>query len=211
MSVRLDAIASLIERADTIADVGCDHGLIAKRCLDGALAKKVIASDISEACLDKARREIGNVPNIEYVCCDGIAYECDEAVIAGMGGLLIADIIRAAKRLPKTLIVSPHRDAYECRKTLLSLGYGIDADLFVAERGKYYSVIRAKFGCGNKRLDELKLLFGAECDRENAELRAYLKKLYATYMRAPLRNAEKIDKVTAALKLQGVEIGRDVT
>ena len=45
---RLEAIKSLIEPADAIADVGCDHGLIAEYCAKSGMAKNVIASDISE-------------------------------------------------------------------------------------------------------------------------------------------------------------------
>ncbi len=206
MSGRLDVIRSLIVKADVVADVGCDHGKIAEYCATCGLCGRVIASDVSDVCLDKARKRLSGSGNVSFVCCDGLCYDCDEAVIAGMGGLLISDILRAAHSLPQTLIVCPHRDEYTLRKTLISLGYGIDRDIPTADRGKYYSVIRAILGSGTTDLDEIRLEFGAYCDRPNAALATRLKKLYDVYMRAPTANAARLEKVTAAMRLQGMSV-----
>ena len=202
MSDRLDLIRSLIEPADAIADVGCDHALIAKHCVDGGLSRRVIASDISEKCLRKAKALLRYADNVEFVCCDGLKYECDEAVIAGMGGLTICSILRDAIALPRTVIVSPHRDEDTVRSTLLQLGYGIDKDVQIEERGKYYSVIRGKLGVGARELDELQLCFGLECRSRNAALKKRLLSLYSAYMHAPLKNAQKLRLITEAMRFQ---------
>lgn len=199
---RLDVIKSLIEPSEIIADVGCDHAKIAEYCVKNGLAKQVIASDISEQCLQKARNRLNHCENVMFVCCDGIRYICDEAVIAGMGGLLISEILISAEKLPQTLVLCPHRDEDCVRKTLLSLGYGIDRDVPVQERGKFYSVIRAVLGGGQTELNELQLLFGTDCHKPNAALKAKLKALYAAYVRAPQHNKARIEKVTAALQFQ---------
>lgn len=199
---RLDVIKSLIEPAETIADVGCDHAKIAEYCVKNGLAKQVIASDISEQCLQKARNRLSNCKNVMFVCCDGIRYVCDEAVIAGMGGLLISEILNSAEKLPQTLVLCPHRDEDCVRKTLLSLDYGIDRDVPVEERGKFYSVIRAVLGGGLTELNELQLLFGIDCYKPNAALKTKLEALYNSYMRAPQHNEARIEKVTTALQFQ---------
>lgn len=204
-SLRLDTIKSLIERASIIADVGCDHALIAKFCVERGLAEKVIASDISDKCLEKARKLLGGEKNVEFKLCDGIDYDCDEAVIAGMGGLLIQKILLNAKCLPKTLIVCPHRDCDAVRETLITLGYGITDDIDVAERNKFYSVIRAKQGEGARELDRLQLLFGVNVYTINPVLQAWLCKLYDTYSVAPQNNADKISCVQAAMIKQGMQ------
>ncbi len=206
MNGRLDVIRSLIVEADVAADVGCDHGLIAEYCADSGLCGRVIASDISDICLDKARKRLCGKPNVSFVCCDGISYDCDEAIIAGMGGLAIRDILLSAKSLPKTLIVCPHRDEYTVRKTLIALGYGIDVDTAIEERGKFYSVLRAVLGGGRTELDELQLEFGADCEKPSAALSARLCKLYDIYMRAPDANSARLQSVTAAMRLQGISV-----
>ncbi|MDE6401291.1 MAG: class I SAM-dependent methyltransferase [Clostridiales bacterium] len=205
MSERLDIIISLIEPAPIIADVGCDHAKVAAYCAENGIAQKVIASDISEKCLQKARARLSGVSNAEFVCCDGIAYSCDEAVIAGMGGLLISEILKSAVSLPKTVIVSPHRDEDSVRRTLLELGYGITDDIPVMERGKYYSVIRARIGAKREEASELQILFGMNVAQSSDALREKLKKLYVAYAHAPTRNSERLKYVTAAMRLQGID------
>ena len=204
MTGRLGAVCALIERADTIADVGCDHGLVAKYCAESGLCKRVIASDISESCLDKARRALAKYDNVEYRLCDGIRFECDEAVIAGMGGLLITEILKNATTLPKTLVLCPHRNPDAVRRMLISLGYGIDRDGVCKERDKLYFVMRAKLGGEKMVLDELQYLFGVYYAEDCDALDEYLIKLYNTYMRAPERNAESLSAVRAAMSVRDI-------
>lgn len=203
---RLDVIKSLLRPATVVADVGCDHGLIAEFCADSGMFKTVIASDISEKCLDKARARLCGKSSVQFVCADGIQYECDEAVIAGMGGLLICDILNAAKALPKTLVLCPHRDCDKVRRTLLALGYGIDRDIPVCENGKYYSVLRAERGGGQTELSELQILFGLCVAEPYDTLTAWLIKQYNTYSIAPKANASRLDDIRAALRLQGKRV-----
>ena len=204
MSERLKLIESLILPADTVADVGCDHGKVAAFCVQSGIAKHVIASDISAFSLQKARDLIGSASNVSFACCDGIAYECDEAVISGMGGSLVCDILCAAVRLPETLVVSAHTDHEKVRKCLLSLGYGIDKDVPILDKNKFYAVIRAVLGNGRTELSELQLKFGADCAVPSEALRTYLKRLYSAYMCAPEKNAKQLEQVYEAMRLQGM-------
>lgn len=201
---RLAAICALIERADVIADVGCDHGRVAEYIVKHKLSKKTIASDISERCLLKAKTRLQDYDNVEFICCDGISYECDEAVIAGMGGQTVIGIILNALVKPSSLVICAHRNTYEVRGALLSLGYGITADVTVEEREKFYFVIRAEKGSGITELTELQRLFGVNYTEKSEPLKKYLLSLQSTYMRAADRNEDKLKSVRAALKFQGV-------
>lgn len=203
MSKRLDLIKSLVNPSRVIADVGCDHGLIAEYCT--TKAERVIASDISEKCLQKARARLAGATNVTFVCCDGLGYECDEAIISGMGGILIAQILRAAAFLPKTLILSPHRDGGLVRSTLLELGYGIDRDIPIYDRNKFYSVIRADKDCGARELSHLQTVFGLDCATPNAELQRRLSQLYAVLMLSPDANKQQLSDVTAVMRLQNMQ------
>lgn len=203
MSARLDAVCSLIGRTEVLADVGCDHAYVAEYCVERGLASSVIASDISENCLQKARSRLSGAENVKFVCCDGIQYKCDTAVIAGMGGKLICEILQNAEALPKTLILCPHRNAECLRSELLRLGYGIDKDFPIEDRGKFYSVIRAVKDGGLTELNELQIYFGVDCAKKSEALERHLKALYNAYMKAPNKNAQQLRRVTAALKFQG--------
>lgn len=203
-SERIRLINSLVLPASVIADVGCDHALVAEYVSKNVPCERVIASDISQKCLEKAISRLSGLAKVRCVCCDGLAYECDEAIIAGMGGLAIKDILLSAAALPQTLILCPHRDCYLLRVTLCDLGYCIDTDECVRDRGKLYSVIRARKSREKQTLSELELMFGAFVATKSEALTEYLIKLYNTYNAAPTANASKIDAVTAALQLQGV-------
>lgn len=206
---RLNAIFALIERADIIADVGCDHGLVAEYCLSRKLGNRIIASDISDKCLQKAKDRLDDAQNVEFRVCDGIAYKCDEAIIAGMGGLLIKKILVCAAEaglLPNTFVLMPHRDADAVRRTITELCYDIDADLMVKDGKRFYSAIRAKRCETVKPLTESQYLFGKYAEVKNNALTEYLTMLYNTYKAAPQKNADKLKYVTSALKVQGVTI-----
>ncbi|MCH5163179.1 MAG: SAM-dependent methyltransferase [Clostridiales bacterium] len=210
---RLDALESVIVPAETIADVGCDHGLVAKYCVTAGLAELVIASDISEACLDKARHTLADEKNVQFVRCDGIGYSCDEAVISGMGGLLICGILDRANAdglLPTTLVLLPHRDADAVRRKLTELKYGIDKDFMIKDRGRYYSVIRAERRGAAQSLTERQYLFGAFCEVKSDVLVEYLTEKYKIYLVAPERNADKLSKLRDCLSLQGADVGGDI-
>lgn len=204
MTARLAAICALIKKADVIADVGCDHGIVAEYVVKNALAKKTIASDVSERCLDKARDRLSGYDGIEFICCDGLGYECDEAVIAGMGGHTVIGILGRAKKLPLSLVLCAHKNTDAMRRTLVSLGYEIVSDSMTEERGKFYSVIRAELGGNTKELSELQYLFGACYTVQSDVLRKYLLNLENTYMRAAEQNKEKLEFVRVALKSQGI-------
>lgn len=210
--IRINAICSCLESVSVVADVGCDHGLVAKYCADSKKFNKVIASDISDECLKKARVLLHNRSNVEFVVCDGIGYTCDEAVIAGMGGMTVCDILNDAnrnERLPDILVLSPQRDTDCVRRILTDLGYVIDVDRMVKDRNKFYTIIRAKKSEDRVKLTELQYLFGVNVYTQNDVLSEYLQKMYDTYVKIPNYNAKKMQAVTQALKLQGVTINKN--
>lgn len=206
MSERLDLIKSLIVPSDVIADVGCDHGLIAEYCVTSGIAGYVIASDISEKCLQKARMRLKGATNVSFICCDGIKYECDQAIIAGMGGILISQILCSATSLPKTLLLSPHRDAALVRTTLLNLGYGIDRDIPIYDRNKFYYVIRADRDCQTRQLTDMQIKFGVCCASPDDALKRRLLQLYNTYSVAPEANRQILNDIKDVMQLQKIDL-----
>ena len=103
MTERLQKIFSSIPNAKVFADIGCDHGYIAKAMLESGKCEKVIVSDISEKCLNKARELLSeNIANgsAESVVSDGFdkVVGADVALIAGMGGEEICNILEKAQQ-----------------------------------------------------------------------------------------------------------------
>ena len=101
MNKRFEEIFSSIPTCSVFADIGCDHGYISKAMLERGKAKKVLASDISEKCLEKARDllkaeiVLGKAECIVSNGFDNLS-GCDCALIAGMGGEEIILILKNA-------------------------------------------------------------------------------------------------------------------
>ena len=106
MTNRLETIFNHIPSCEVFADIGCDHGYIAKAMLDSGKAQKVIIADVSEKCLKKAEELLSDyiaIGRAESKVSDGFTKvgECSVALIAGMGGEEIVHILSQAKVLPK--------------------------------------------------------------------------------------------------------------
>ncbi len=146
MTERLNTIFKHIPKCTVFADVGCDHGYIAKAVLKSSLAEKVIISDISANCLKKAEvlleQEISNGTAKSVVCSglDLIEF-CDVALIAGMGGEEIIGILNSAPFLPKQLILQPMKNVDKVRVKVNQLGYKIQKDFLFKAGGKFYDLL----------------------------------------------------------------------
>lgn len=161
-SKRLESVFRMADPARSIGDIGCDHGYISFALLEENVAERVVATDISAPSLEKARGLLStHFEAARYRLRLGDGFfpiekgEIDAAIVIGMGGRLIADILREAGDKIDTLdylIVQPMQGAEDLfeyitnnRLTLL------DSDL-IEERGKYYPVMKIRRGDGG-RLD----------------------------------------------------------
>ena len=100
---RLTAIANLIQ-GGAVADIGCDHGKLGYYLVSTDRADKVIATDISAPSLRKASElafDNGVTEIMETRLGDGLSpiksEEVDTVVIAGLGGDVIAEILKSAR------------------------------------------------------------------------------------------------------------------
>lgn len=150
MSKRFETLLSLIPDCEVFADVGCDHGYMAYEMLKNRKCDRVIVSDISAECLKKAETLLQETFPDKFTAVVSDGFEnvgaCDCALIAGMGGDTITDILVAAiGRLPQYLVLQPMRNAQQVRRSLVTLRYKILRD-YTFRDGKFYDVIVAKKG-----------------------------------------------------------------
>lgn len=173
---RLRAVLELLPKCKILADVGCDHGLLSRAALIAGKAEKVYACDIGERPLEKARRNLRG-RNAEFFLSDGlknVPKDMDCIAVCGMGGKTIIDVLSGYTG-DAALVLQPQGMSREVRLFLSStLGYAIEREKTVCERGRYYTVISAVKG--SRALDELELEFGTEAHNPTAELRAYCEK-----------------------------------
>ena len=151
MTERLNEIFSDIPECEVFADVGCDHGYIAKSMLKSGKCRKVIISDISEKSLSKAekllKREVEKGLAVPIVS-DGLKNlpECDCVLIAGLGGEEIIRILTDAPFLPEKLILQPMKNVRKVREFAVFSGYAVVSDRVFKEGYMFYDLLTLKKG-----------------------------------------------------------------
>ena len=211
---RLRCALDLLEEVGVLADIGRDHGRFGVQALKEGLCKKVIASDISAPSLNKARilaEKCGLEDRFEFRCCggfDGYAEcEADAAVLLGMGGELIADILESGKGIAQKLsriVMQPMRGEAELREYLYKNGYHILDEAVCLDAGRYYQLIAARYDPKNAEplpsfFPENWYQFGAKALMKREELLLPMMERYLGIMEAKLENAAKRGEPPEAL------------
>jgi tRNA (adenine22-N1)-methyltransferase len=148
-------IASLVTKGKKVADIGTDHGYIPVYLLNKGHVDFAILADVNKGPLENARSEVrhNNLNDkVDLRLGSGIEVlnenEVDEVIIAGMGGILISELLEAKKNVAHSLdklILQPMQAQDELRKYLLNNGYEILDEVLVKEDFRIYEIIIAKY------------------------------------------------------------------
>ncbi|ERT64871.1 class I SAM-dependent methyltransferase [Peptoniphilus sp. BV3AC2] len=176
ISKRLNKISSHI-KGKRMADIGTDHGLVPIFLIENKIVDYAIAADISKPSLQKAI-DLAKEKNIELDARLGDGMEVlnpedgiETVVIAGMGGVLIGEILSASEISKNVrLILQPMQGARELRKYLFENGYEIIDEDVVFEDDRYFEIIVAEYD-GNIREvpNEIELKIPIQALRKNQE------------------------------------------
>ena len=153
LSERLQVMADKILPGESCADVGTDHGYLGCYLYAKGISPKVIMTDISEDSLAKAKATAGAGQfgtDVAFRLGNGLevigSAEVDCVVIAGMGGLLIRDILAADVQKTKTFkrfVLQPRTASGPLRKWLLEEGFAIMSEDIVREGAFLPEIITA--------------------------------------------------------------------
>ena len=156
LSKRLYAVAGLVTKGASVADIGTDHGYIPIYLIEQGISPKAIALDINKGPLERARMHIvghGLKDRIETRLSDGLEAvmpgEVDTMIAAGMGGGLIIKILTEGKEVVDTFsscILQPQSEIYRVRRFLASNKLRIVQEDMVKEDGKYYPMMKVIHG-----------------------------------------------------------------
>ncbi|MBE5954555.1 MAG: SAM-dependent methyltransferase [Lachnospiraceae bacterium] len=152
LSKRMQAVADMVQEK-RVVDIGCDHAFVSIYLAQKPDIERVIAMDVKTGPVDIAKANIAAymlADKIDVRMSDGFdklsVGEADAAVIAGMGGYLMIDILEAGKEHLENginLVLQPQSDIPEVRRYLDSVGYIIEDEDMLIEDGKYYTIMRA--------------------------------------------------------------------
>ncbi|MGN0709610.1 MAG: tRNA (adenine(22)-N(1))-methyltransferase [Anaerovoracaceae bacterium] len=148
---RISAIAEEIGNEESVADIGTDHGYLGLLLKKRGLAGRVIMTDVSRGSLDKAvenAERLSPDEDFDFRLGDGLSVlkrgETDDVVIAGMGGLLISDILGADPELTcsfRKFILQPRNNCGRLRLFLRDSGFRIAGEKLAREGKRICEII----------------------------------------------------------------------
>jgi len=140
---RIDSIVELLKGANTVLDIGTDHGLVLIKAIQRGYIKKGIGSDINHAPLNETKKhiaELGLTDKITLIQSDGfenIKEPYDVVVVTGMGYKMMKHILSKPHQTPNYYVFSPHHELEELRVYLSHHGYEIIDEDIVYEKKPY--------------------------------------------------------------------------
>ena len=156
ISKRLLTVAALVPSCNALADIGSDHGLLPLYLLQTGRIARAYCCDIRPGPLETA------VKNIAACRMDGCAVPLlgnglapvhdiphDCAVIAGMGGETIAQILaedQICAQDPRLFILQPMTRANVLRHSLAQQGFGIVNFVLCEDNGRLYDCFSVRKG-----------------------------------------------------------------
>lgn len=209
LSDRLELIANLIDKGETMADVGTDHGFLPMALWERGICEKIILTDVNEGPLEKATENIGkeasSIP-LDLRLGNGLnpiqPGEVTTVVLAGMGGELMKDIL--SEDLEKTksfqkIILQPRNGQAKLRFWLLQQGFQLVREELIPE-GRQICEILQVLPPGENTLVRAELLQLPEIYFELPDAKLVEKNpLIKDLVRKKIRIEEKIiEKITAS-------------
>ena len=168
ISDRLKSIASMVDKVDTLVDIGTDHAYLPIYLALNGIVKRVYAIDNKTGPLNNATKNIKNsgleniiIPLLSDGLKDAKDIKYDAINISGMGSETIIDIL-STDNLDEnaTLILEPQKNPELLRKFLMGRNYEIVDELFIKDKDHYYPIIKAKKTTKVINYNNLEILFG---------------------------------------------------
>ncbi|EOT2957797.1 tRNA (adenine(22)-N(1))-methyltransferase [Clostridium perfringens] len=168
LSKRLKRIAEHVDKCESVADIGTDHGYIPIYLVKEGICEKAIASDINKGPIEKAKVNVafeGVSNKIKCLLGPGLnplkVGEVNGVILAGMGGNLTRDILLADMEKVKKydfIILQPAQNPEVLREFLYKNDYEIIDEDLIKDEGRFYELFKVKYNENSEKLvfhDEL--------------------------------------------------------
>ena len=180
LSKRLKAVADYVDNGSRLADIGSDHAYLPTYLVQKNEVEFAVAGEVVKGPFEIAKNHVAQAnlkENIQVRLANGLAAienvdKIDTIVIAGMGGILISEILEAGKgklSSVKRLILQANNHGDTLRQWLIEHQFVIKAEQILLEAGKFYEIIVAEPTTNeNPVLSANDLLFGPFLSKEKS-------------------------------------------
>lgn len=183
---RLQAAADMVRFGSRVADIGTDHAYLPTALILSGKIPSAVAADLRRGPLENAEETVrlNSIEDKVRLCLsDGLKGvspdEVDDIVIAGMGGILISEILTDAewvKSKKYKLVLQPQSHDENVRKFLFENGFAITEEKACFEDGKVYICIAAVFTGEIIPHSEAEIMLGSFLKRNDEASAAFKEK-----------------------------------
>ncbi|MBP9988080.1 MAG: SAM-dependent methyltransferase [Ruminococcus sp.] len=183
---RLSITASMVRQNSRIADVGTDHAYLPAFLILNGMAESAIASDLRTGPLENAKSTVkayGLEKKVELRLSDGLECICsdevDDVVIAGMGGILISEILEKSNGFMREnlkFIFQPQSHDEVLRKWLFDNGFEILEEKSCFEDEKVYIAMSAAYTGKISSHGQAEIMFGNYPSLSDESSKAFVNK-----------------------------------
>lgn len=159
LAKRLAALAAHIPVGSVAADIGTDHACLPVFLIENGICARVIATELNYGPFQSASDKVaehGLENRIDLRLGNGLSVlkpgEAGVAILAGMGGNTIREILEASPevlKLTSRLVLQPMADPGDLRVWLVANGWKISDEELVEDDGRIYVIIVAEPGREN--------------------------------------------------------------
>jgi tRNA (adenine22-N1)-methyltransferase len=184
---RLSAVAGLVRNGKRVADIGTDHGYLVAYLVENNICPSGIAADLRKGPLENARQTViqqGLSDKIELILSDGLQNipenSCDDIVIAGMGGNLIAEILEKAPWVKNEnihIVAQPMTHAEVLRQWFIDNGFTIIKEKTASDGKRFYCIISAEYTGKTEKYSEGYIYTGEIRPESDTDIK-YLEKIF---------------------------------
>lgn len=199
----------MVDAGTRVADIGSDHAYLPVELIETRVIPYAIAGEVAEGPMSRSKADVekfGLSDKIDVRLGNGLAVinkedNIDTVTIAGMGGILICDILSRATEAQlsnvKTLILQPNIGEPLVRHWLIEHGFEIVDENILSEDNHDYEIIKAIKNDSVKELTEAQFLMGPVLmsKKSDAFVKKWQRKLNG-YKKAVanMHNAKQIDE-----------------
>ncbi|WP_339024091.1 class I SAM-dependent methyltransferase [Spiroplasma endosymbiont of Agriotes lineatus] len=174
LSHRLTTIANLVNSNDIVADIACDHGLVAIYLVKKKGMNNIFVSDINPKALAQAQKNIIQNQlqnNIFPILGDGIKWinasnNINCVIIAGLGAKTIVNILTNDYQSINRYIIQTNNEMSKIRKWVQDYNYFIEDELLIKDKNFIYEIIVINKTHGYLIVNGEQIMFGLNLENK---------------------------------------------
>lgn len=185
---RLMSVAKLVRQGSRLIDIGTDHAYLPVYLIQSGICPNAIAADIGEMPLLNAKETIEKynlTDKISTVLSNGLEQieqnSADDIVLAGMGGILIEEILSKAQWIKSSsirIIAQPMTHPERVRGFFIKNGFKIIDEIASADSKHNYCTMAAEFDGKTDEYSVGYIYFGELKNKTDKDSKQYLTKQY---------------------------------